>query len=397
MMNDNVVYKLDSYVSNMIPMGDQSFEFEEFLESFGLSIASTKFPNAMDSIVEYGNSDIVDVKVVLYETKLNSYIAGVSSEDFPAINYDCTQDTLDKYTYKTAKSLSTKIAIEVMRSYNFNTLEQLNSHLVNMGYGTDEFDKKSSGTSTPSSSKSTTGTGFTTIPSRNVEANSPNVTCDLPEYKWSEYMVAVYGSLRPTLGLNSVLDDCDHVSTTIIKKHVLYDGGAFPYAVFTGNYSDKIVIDIYRVPYTIMAELDRIEGEGSHYDRVKLNGTNINIYLKHDLTDLDTMTRVPDGSNGAADWREYYTKTTIDYTQPDVNASISDTDDDDDDLDDEETIYYSESEMNVLIEAFKEYATKQGILYDEEEESYWKDFNAWLESDESEEIRDYVEDLSLIE
>lgn len=89
----------------------------------------------------------------------------------------------------------------------------------------------------------------------------------------------VYGTLRPGEPNHRRLHlawRTEHVGTAVVPGIVMYDGGAFPYAVYTGAANDAITVDILRARDghydDLLADVDHLEGYHcvggeNHYER----------------------------------------------------------------------------------------------------------------------------------
>lgn len=87
--------------------------------------------------------------------------------------------------------------------------------------------------------------------------------------------VAVYGTLRKGCGNHGILYGLQG-TRAIVQGFKMYDLGAFPYVVHTGNHDDSIAVEVYEVPdYNTARRLDSLEGyhheQGftGFYDRIK--------------------------------------------------------------------------------------------------------------------------------
>ena len=116
----------------------------------------------------------------------------------------------------------------------------------------------------------------------------------------------VYGSLMEGLGLHPVLRGALRVgdnSPCVVHGYHLIDLGAFPGAV--KDPSSKLVGELYSVTKAVLAELDRIEGVPTFYNRVEVaaSGHRCWMYALSD-TFLSRNHRSPIVPHG--DWRSFY-------------------------------------------------------------------------------------------
>lgn len=343
-------------VDNMIALNEMEFQFEEFLEAHGFSITSTyNLTHTGKSLVDWTSKDVFDIKITIFEDIDKSYIMTVVSEDAPDLDFSHKLNELEANSYKTPAELIKLIRSFIMEAYNLPTEDRLDSYLESLGYGYD-------------SNHSKTINSEVTDTTTNSDDSDKSV-----EYKWEYYYVAVYGTLRNS----EIMKDCDHLETCVLDKYAMYDAQVFPYAVYTGNVDDRIVVDIYRIDNETLQTLDSIEGIAyKHYVRKTIGESNCLIYLKGDASDLNTYKRVPYGKNDASDWVEYYN---------DSNVDVSES----------EPMPYSEftnEEFAELVEAFEIYlgGVDEYVEVEKNSDQYWELFNVWLESDESETDRDEI-------
>lgn len=82
-------------------------------------------------------------------------------------------------------------------------------------------------------------------------------------------LLAVYGTLKRGQGNHSVLPRLARlVGTTYLRGWVMYDLGAYPTVVSSGDPADRILVEVYEVPDLVST--DYLEGYPNHYDRKKV-------------------------------------------------------------------------------------------------------------------------------
>lgn len=90
-----------------------------------------------------------------------------------------------------------------------------------------------------------------------------------------EYAVFVYGSLRIGFGNNRLLSGSKYLgSTQTIQNYAMVDLGSFPGVIKQGENRLPVVGDVYIVNRPVLADLDRLEGNGSFYNREQVNLEN---------------------------------------------------------------------------------------------------------------------------
>jgi gamma-glutamylcyclotransferase (GGCT)/AIG2-like uncharacterized protein YtfP len=118
--------------------------------------------------------------------------------------------------------------------------------------------------------------------------------------------VAVYGSLRKTMGNHRVLGDAKFIGTTMTAEpYAMYSLGGFPKVALNQAVS-PIVVEIYECNDSQIVDLDRLEGyrgEGynNFYDRSEVQLKEFGTALIYHIDgDTDTEQAIPDG-----DWVNY--------------------------------------------------------------------------------------------
>lgn len=119
---------------------------------------------------------------------------------------------------------------------------------------------------------------------------------DYSNYEYEEYLIGVYGVFRKDGGMQSILSDCEYIKTISLPEFALYGKDCeYPIAVKTNKIVDKIVVEVYRVPYEVMAIIDKSEGidpsdpgkQGEYlYMREKLGYSDIWMYYNPSEKDL---------------------------------------------------------------------------------------------------------------
>jgi gamma-glutamylcyclotransferase (GGCT)/AIG2-like uncharacterized protein YtfP len=81
-------------------------------------------------------------------------------------------------------------------------------------------------------------------------------------------LVFVYGTLKRGGGLHGVLQGADtaHVADGFVEGYALLDLGSFP-GMVRGLAHDRVYGECYGVSPATLNQLDRVEAEGSLYDR----------------------------------------------------------------------------------------------------------------------------------
>lgn len=99
--------------------------------------------------------------------------------------------------------------------------------------------------------------------------------------KVDTWKVAVYGSLRPTMNNNTLLDESKHICTiSAIVPYEMYDLGYYP--ALRPALHDKecrVVFDIYEVTQEVFEALDRLERYPLYYDRDVVTLLNEDVWL----------------------------------------------------------------------------------------------------------------------
>jgi len=114
-------------------------------------------------------------------------------------------------------------------------------------------------------------------------------------------LVFVYGTLKEGYGNNYLLSSSEKVSSGVMEGYKLYDCG-FPIAVKSDG--DFISGEVYDIgdDAMVLNRLDRLESEGSMYNRVDNFGTSLYVGGE-DYWDLDNLQICPqDPENGAYVW-----------------------------------------------------------------------------------------------
>lgn len=129
--------------------------------------------------------------------------------------------------------------------------------------------------------------------------------------------VAVYGSLRQTMGNHRLLEGQPFVGTTVTKRpYSMYSLGGFPKVDLLGDDS-QIVVEIYDVDEETHRRLDQLEGyrgpgESNFYDCTKVELEQFGSALMYHIDGSTNDVPVPNG-----DWVAYmnqrYTQNTARY------------------------------------------------------------------------------------
>lgn len=80
------------------------------------------------------------------------------------------------------------------------------------------------------------------------------------------HRVFVYGTLKQGFSNGHFLEDCLFLGNASIKGQLL-DIGHFPGLVGSDDWKSRVWGEVYLVTHDILAQLDRLEGEGSLYLR----------------------------------------------------------------------------------------------------------------------------------
>lgn len=113
-------------------------------------------------------------------------------------------------------------------------------------------------------------------------------------------LVAVYGSLRKTLGNHRLLEDAQFIGTDRISGFRMYSYGAFPYIRPSDQTDYTILIEVYDVTDEEFARLDRLEGYPSFYNRKQVPTQFGDAWIYF----IDEDSQSPEVTSG--DWLEYY-------------------------------------------------------------------------------------------
>lgn len=118
--------------------------------------------------------------------------------------------------------------------------------------------------------------------------------------KSSNHLVAVYGSLRKGLHNHSLLENAKLLSTETTGNFRMYSMGGFPYIRPVESPYD-ITIEVYSVDDHEFANLDRLEGYPSFYDRKQIPTTQGNAWIYF-------IDEPPGGREEVTtgDWKQYY-------------------------------------------------------------------------------------------
>ncbi len=122
-----------------------------------------------------------------------------------------------------------------------------------------------------------------------------------------EFKVAVYGSLRKTLGSSELLKESEYLGKEWTDGgYKMVSLGGFP-GVFLEENGGKIKIEVYKINEYTLARLNMLEGfieednPGNFYNRKTINTTHGIAYIYY--IDKKYITN-PVVENG--DWTEYY-------------------------------------------------------------------------------------------
>jgi gamma-glutamylcyclotransferase (GGCT)/AIG2-like uncharacterized protein YtfP len=78
-------------------------------------------------------------------------------------------------------------------------------------------------------------------------------------------LVSVYGTLREGLRNNDCLKGAEYLGKDILSGFLMFDLGCFPGVIKYKN--GEIVVEVYKINYDILSDLDRLESVGYLYDR----------------------------------------------------------------------------------------------------------------------------------
>ena len=122
------------------------------------------------------------------------------------------------------------------------------------------------------------------------------------------HTVAVYGSLRKSLGNHRLLEQAKFLGTDEIPNFIMYSLGGFPYIRPTPTDS-TIHIEVYSVTDEEFARLDRLEGYPNFYDRKQVDTA----YGKAWIYFID---KPPAGNPEvtSGDWLKYYKENSRAYS-----------------------------------------------------------------------------------
>lgn len=152
--------------------------------------------------------------------------------------------------------------------------------------------------------------GITDFSSASLET-APKVEAP-PEriYEYSEYLVAVYGSLRRGGALHEHLKGARFAKKMSFTGFTMHDkDGQYPY-IATGKVTDKIMVEIYRVSWETMKLLDEVEDDGGEYTRKLIPSTDVWMYYPTDMEKARSYPQVPmDDAVDCVDWIEYFKNT----------------------------------------------------------------------------------------
>jgi gamma-glutamylcyclotransferase (GGCT)/AIG2-like uncharacterized protein YtfP len=119
-------------------------------------------------------------------------------------------------------------------------------------------------------------------------------------------LVAVYGSLRKTLGNHYLLSEAQYLGTTTTTGFTMFSLGGFPY-ILPSNNETPIVIEVYKVTSEEFDRLDRLEGYPRFYDR-KVISTEFGDAWIYFIDEHKDVPEVPHG-----DWLQYTKETDYPY------------------------------------------------------------------------------------
>lgn len=92
----------------------------------------------------------------------------------------------------------------------------------------------------------------------------------------------VYGSLMRGMANHGQMVGCRFAGTAVLQGLALYDLGPFPMAVASGDRTQLLHGELYRVDAAQLAALDRFEGAPRLYERLRwplADGRRVWIYL----------------------------------------------------------------------------------------------------------------------
>ena len=106
------------------------------------------------------------------------------------------------------------------------------------------------------------------------------------------YYVFVYGSLKNSFHNDIVLKDAEFVTNSRLKNHSLYvyetKTGVGNFPIMMPNKNHSVMGEIYIVDDYTLHKLDKLESEGSMYDRVL-----VDILIDNHLTEVYTYVGNP--------------------------------------------------------------------------------------------------------
>ena len=106
--------------------------------------------------------------------------------------------------------------------------------------------------------------------------------------------VFVYGTLKQGFYNHGVLAGATYIGTDIVTGYSLVDLGAYPGAVEDNE--GAIIGEVYYINPEILERLDILEGEGTLYKRIFVNGEiqeNMEMYVYNNSWGYNTITDKP--------------------------------------------------------------------------------------------------------